>query len=78
MNRQCQDMVNLLLEFVDGTLEAERDEEFRRHLCGCVPCYIYLETYHATIKMSRSLPACEMPAEFAERLKAMVVKSDPP
>lgn len=72
MNPQCQELVNLLLEFVDGTLEAHRDEEFRRHLCGCLPCYIYLETYHATIKLTRTLPKCELPKEFQQRLERML------
>jgi anti-sigma factor RsiW len=74
MNPQCQAMVQLLLDFVDGTLEAEREAEFRAHLCGCLPCYIYLETYHATIKLTRTLPKCEMPMEFKMRLKAMLEK----
>ena len=72
MNPQCQAMVQLLLDFVDGTLEPAREEEFRRHLCGCLPCYIYLETYHATIKLTRTLPKCEMPKEFELRMKAML------
>ena len=72
MTKQCQELVSLLLEFVDGTLPAEREEEFRRHLCGCIPCYVYLETYHTTIQLTRTLPKCEMPKEFEEKLKAML------
>lgn len=76
MNPQCQELVNLLLDFVDGALPPDRDAEFRRHLCGCIPCYVYLETYHATIKLTRSLPQCEMPKEFEERLRQMVGSFD--
>ncbi len=72
MNPQCIEMVKLLLDYVDGTLEPDRSEEFRHHLCGCLPCYIYLETYQTTIKLTRTLPKCEMPPEMAARLKAMV------
>lgn len=74
MNKQCQELVDLLLEFVDGTLAPEREAEFRKHLCGCLPCYIYLETYHTTIQLTRSLPKVEMPKEMETRLKAMLKK----
>ena len=74
MNRQCQELVDLLLEFVDGTLEPEREAQFRRHLCGCLPCYVYLETYHATIQLTRTLPKVEMPKEMEDRLRAMILE----
>ncbi|CAN5132574.1 hypothetical protein BH11PLA2_BH11PLA2_41950 [soil metagenome] len=72
MSHKCTEMVNLLLEFVDGTLPPDRDDEFRRHLCGCMPCYVYLQTYQETIRITRTLPKCEMPPEFAMRLKKML------
>jgi len=72
MNPQCLEMLKLLLDYVDGTLEDDRSEEFRHHLCGCLPCYIYLDTYQATIRITRSLPQCVMPPEMAARLLAMV------
>jgi hypothetical protein len=74
MNPQCQEMLKLLLDFVDGTLEHDRDEEFRRHLCGCLPCYVYLQTYETTIRITRSLPKCQMPKECEQRLLAMLEK----
>jgi anti-sigma factor RsiW len=75
MNPQCREMVDLLLDFVDGSLPPEREREFRRHLCGCVPCYIYLETYHTTIRLGRALPDCDMPPELEHRLKALMASN---
>jgi anti-sigma factor RsiW len=66
-------MIGLLLDFVDGTLAADAEYEFRTHLCGCPPCCVYLETYETTIRITRALPKDDpLPPEFERRLRAMV------
>jgi anti-sigma factor RsiW len=77
MSHQCTEIVSLLMDFVDGTLPPDREDEFRRHLCGCMPCYIYLETYQETIRRTRSLPDCAMPPEMQHRLESMLKQSAP-
>jgi anti-sigma factor RsiW len=72
MTSTCVDLVNLLIDYVDGDLPADRRDEFKRHMCGCLPCYVYLQTYQDTIRMTRSLPKCEMPPEMAARLQSML------
>ena len=73
MNAACREIIDLLIDFVDGDMPPDRRAEFERHLCGCLPCFVYLETYQATIRLSRALPKCEpLPPEFERRLWAMV------
>jgi anti-sigma factor RsiW len=66
----CRDLAELLLEYVQGELDAERCAHIRGHLSSCPPCEAYVETYRMTIRLSRQLPAAPMPPELVERLRA--------
>ena len=72
MNLTCRKLAELLIDYVDGTLPAEQQSLLQRHLCGCVPCAIYMHTYHETIRLTHSLPDEPLPPEFAARLKAAI------
>jgi anti-sigma factor RsiW len=73
VNAVCIEIVELLIDYVEGELPEERRQEFERHMCGCLPCFVYLETYQATIRLTRSLPkSAPLPPEFEKRLKAML------
>jgi anti-sigma factor RsiW len=73
VNAVCVEIVELLIDYVDGDLPEDRRAEFERHMCGCLPCFAYLETYQATIRLTRALPRCEpLPPEFERRLRAML------
>jgi anti-sigma factor RsiW len=65
-------MVSLLLDYCDGSLPEARADEFRHHLCGCLPCYIYLQTYQETIRLTHELPDVPLPEELESRLKQML------
>lgn len=66
----CREIAEILIEFVDGSLEGERRATLELHLCGCIPCAIYMHTYRETIRVTQALPDAPLPPEFAERLKA--------
>jgi anti-sigma factor RsiW len=73
VNTVCREVVALLIDYVDGDLPPDRREEFERHMCGCLPCFVYLETYQATIRLTRALPRCDpLPPEFERRLRALL------
>jgi anti-sigma factor RsiW len=72
MTLTCKKVTEILIDFVDGTLNDDQRSLLERHLCGCVPCAIYLHTYHDTIRLTRALPDEPLPAEFAARLKSMI------
>jgi anti-sigma factor RsiW len=77
MNLTCRKVAELLIDFVDGTLAADQRSLLERHLCGCVPCAIYMHTYHDTIRLTHELPEEPLPTEFAARLKAMLHGANP-
>ena len=68
----CLKVAELLIHYLDGELEDDAHKLLERHLCGCVPCAIYLHTYRDTIKLTHALPNEPLPNEFATRLKAML------
>lgn len=72
MTLTCRKVAELLIDFVDGSLAADQRALLERHLCGCVPCAIYIHTYRDTIRVTQSLPDEPLPTEFADRLKAML------
>ncbi|MCZ2342395.1 MAG: zf-HC2 domain-containing protein, partial [Bacteroidales bacterium] len=51
----CQELVELISEFLDGELAAEQRVLVEQHLCGCRDCHVSLELYQATIRVTRAL-----------------------
>jgi anti-sigma factor RsiW len=72
MSLTCRKVAELLIDFADGTLAPDQRALLERHLCGCVPCAIYMHTYHDTIRLTQALPDEPLPPEFAARLKSML------
>jgi anti-sigma factor RsiW len=66
----CRELVELLIDFVADELPPERRQHLEHHLQKCPPCLAYLETYQATIKLTRQLPCVPVPPELLERLRA--------
>ncbi|HMF12034.1 MAG TPA: zf-HC2 domain-containing protein [Gemmataceae bacterium] len=68
----CRELVELLLDFLDGELPDDRRQLLETHLALCPPCLAYLETYKVTIRLTRRLPNEPPPPELLERLKAVL------
>lgn len=78
MSMVCKEVVELLVEYVGEEMATDQRDTFERHLCGCLQCFAYLETYRATIRLTRALPKCEpLPAEFEARLRQMLATANP-
>jgi len=68
----CRELTELLIDYIQGDLDAELCEHISRHLSACPPCEAFVATYRITVQLTRRLPAAPMPPELAERLqKAM-------
>ncbi len=51
----CREMVDFLMDYVNGELPAEQRSDFDGHLAACPPCIAYLESYKETIKLGRQV-----------------------
>jgi len=78
MTLTCRKVAELLIDIVDGSLTEEQHSLVQRHLCGCVPCAIYMHTYRDTIRVTQSLPDEPLPSEFAARLKKVLEEAGGP
>jgi anti-sigma factor RsiW len=65
----CRELADLLCDYLEGELEAERCAVIRSHLQACPECGCLVETYQLTIQISRRLPPSPVPEHLLERLK---------
>lgn len=64
----CKECVDLLLDFLDGSMPDEESKALQAHLSACPPCVDFLKTYRATPGLCRKALTEKMPAELANRL----------
>jgi len=51
----CQEIVELVTEYLAGTLAATERARFDHHLSTCPPCTAYLAQMRATLKLTAEL-----------------------
>ncbi len=49
----CRELIEFLMDYIDGTLAPDRRREFERHLAVCPSCVAYLESYKQTIRLGK-------------------------
>ena len=75
--QHCKECVDLLGEYIEGTLSLERSKALEDHLSTCPPCITFVRTYRATRKLCRHALAREMPEELAYSLKSFLARHVP-
>lgn len=64
----CQDCVDLLADYLDGSLPEAQEAALEEHLSYCPPCITFVRTYKATSRVARKHLALSMPEELGSRL----------
>lgn len=67
---KCAELLAMLNEYVDGTVDPAICEEFEKHLAGCNPCQVVVDNIRQTITLYRNGKPYELPVEFHNRLHA--------
>lgn len=65
----CQELVELVTEYLEETLPVEHRRRFDEHLATCPFCEVYLEQMRQTIRTLGRLPADAISAEALEALR---------
>ncbi len=65
----CKDCLDLLTEFLEGTLSPEDQKELERHFAACPPCLDFLRSYREAPRICREATAVSAPPEVRERLR---------
>ena len=64
----CQELVELVTEYLEETLPAVERARFEEHLRGCPGCRNYLQQMHQTIRILGHLPETAIPEDAKQRL----------
>ncbi len=64
----CQEMVELITEYLEATMSRAERRRFERHIDGCPDCTRYLEQMRATLTAVGSLHAEDVSPEVEAEL----------
>jgi anti-sigma factor RsiW len=64
----CQELVELVTDYLEGALPAGDRARFDRHIAGCPHCTTYLEQMQITIRTLGRLPEESVPPDAREAL----------
>jgi len=65
---KCEELLKLLNEYVDGTVDPAICAEFEKHMAGCNPCRVVVDNVRKTITLYKNGQPYELPREFSRRL----------
>ncbi|MFQ5513471.1 MAG: anti-sigma factor family protein [Myxococcota bacterium] len=74
----CREMVEFLMDYLEGELPAEPRDTFEEHMRRCPPCVAYLESYRRTIALGKaacSEPEGPVPDDVPEELIRAILAS---
>lgn len=69
----CNELVNLLADYLDGSMDPILREELKGHIELCESCMSFLKTYDITRIVAREARSEEIPLDFRESLKRFVL-----
>ena len=64
----CQELVELVTDYLEGALPAAERERFDDHLEGCDPCVEYVAQLRLTVGALGRLPATELEPAIRDHL----------
>ena len=64
----CEELNQLLIDYVDGTLSSDDHTRLEAHFTDCPNCLAMMKTYRETIAFCRELFSHSMPFEIRTRL----------
>ncbi len=65
---KCEELLKMLNEYVDGTVDPAVCAEFEQHLAGCNPCQVVVDNIRQTITLYRAGRPYALPTAFRVRL----------
>jgi anti-sigma factor RsiW len=69
----CREAIDVLADYLDGTMPRDLAAELERHLDDCAPCRAYLATYRKTRELGAAAARVEMPEEMQVRLRRFLI-----
>ena len=71
---KCQECVDLLTDYLEGSLEVEVKRRLDEHLAGCAPCINFVRTFEKSQDLTNKLreQQVNVPREVQERVKSFL------
>ncbi len=67
----CQEMVELITDYLEGGLSRAQRRRFEAHIAKCEHCTEYLEQMRATIRLTGGLHAEDLTPEMSTEFAAL-------
>ena len=64
----CSELVELVTDYLEGSMSAEQRARFDEHVSGCVGCTTYLEQFRITIRLTGMLTEEQVAPDARETL----------
>ena len=71
-SRNCEDIVRLLVDFIEQQLPPDVQADLERHLSKCPRCVAQLKTYQSTVSLLRTVKETDLPPELRWTLKSFL------
>lgn len=75
--QHCKECVELLGEYIEGSLPPDRAQALEEHLSTCPPCITFVRTYKATRHLCKKHLEKDMPRELMSSLASFLGKHVP-
>jgi anti-sigma factor RsiW len=79
----CRELVDFIMDYLNGELPERERSEFEVHLAVCPPCVAYLASYRQTVTIARAASkplgeeaVAEMPEELIQAILAARKKEE--
>jgi len=72
MMLRCRDVVDLILAYLEGTLDPGERQAFEAHIADCTNCWRFLKTYRDTVELGQQLRDEAIPPDVRERLETFL------
>jgi anti-sigma factor RsiW len=69
---RCRDVVDLILAYLEGTLDPGERQALEAHIADCINCWRFLQPYRETISLGQQLREEAIPPGARERLETFL------
>lgn len=69
---KCEELLKMLSEYVDGTVDPAICAEFEQHMAGCNPCQVVVDNIRKTVTLYQNGRPYELPLEFRAKLHSLL------
>jgi anti-sigma factor RsiW len=67
----CKELVELVTDYLEGSLSRRDRKRFERHIAGCTNCREYVAQFRETIRLTGTLRTHDLSREAADELLAV-------